>query len=146
MLEQEKPRLHKIARTALSTWKVRQIKAQGGVCPVSGREFDMANLKDAVVDHCHLTGEIRGVLLRSANAVEGKVKNAVARWGGVGEDYSKIIPYLERLVAYLKQPGTGFMYPMHKSPEEQKDARNAKARQRRAEAKAKVALRSRRKE
>lgn len=136
-------RLHRIARTALSTWKVRQIKNQGGICPVSGRTFDMTNLKDAVVDHDHITGEIRGVLLRSANAVEGKVKNAVSRWGGTGDDYSKIIPYLERLIVYLKGQGTGFIYPLHKTPDELKDARNQKAREARAAVKAKLELRKR---
>lgn len=115
-------KLHKVPRTALNAWKLRQIKNQGGVCPVSGKAFDIHKLADAVVDHDHITGEIRGVLTRSANAVEGKVKNAVARWGGTGEDYSKIIPYLKRLVAYLEQPGTGFMYPMHKTPDEKREA------------------------
>ena len=117
---------------------MRQIKNQGGLCPVSGRAFDPANLKDAVVDHDHVTGEIRGVLLRSANAVEGKVKNAVARWGGTGEDYAKIIPYLKRLIEYLERPGTGFMYPMHKTPDEKRDASLKKKRE------AAAALRARR--
>lgn len=110
---------------------------------MSGRPFDMANLKDAVVDHDHVTGEIRGVLLRSANAVEGKVKNAVARWGGTGEDYSKIIPYLERLLTYLKSPGTGMMYPTHQTADEKRIAANAKQRERRAAAKAAQELRAR---
>lgn len=107
---------------------------------MSGKEFDPKNLKDAVVDHDHITGEIRGVLTRSANAVEGKVKNAVARWGGTGEDYSKIIPYLKRLIAYLERPGTGCMYPMHRTPDEKRDAALKKRREAAAALRAKREL------
>ena len=79
-------------------------------------------------------------MYRSANAVEGKVKNAVARWGGTGEDYSQILPYLKRLVAYLEQPGTGLIYPMHKTAEEQKDARALRAKEQRAALRARRAV------
>jgi len=120
----------------MAAWKQRQIMVQGGVCPVSGVAFDRKNMTDAVIDHDHNTGEIRGVLTRSANAVEGKVKSAVARWGGCGEDYAKIIPYLRRLIAYLESPGTGLIYPMHKTPEERaeeaKQKRRVRAVQKRA--------------
>lgn len=137
--------LRKVPRSMMTSWKLRHVQeVQGGVCPVSLRKFDRTEMKDWCIDHDHITGEIRGVLYRSANAVEGKVKNAVARWGGTGEDYSKIIPYLERVIAYLKQPGTGMMYAMHKTADEKKDDRNRKVREARAAAKAKVALRSRR--
>lgn len=137
--------LRKVPRSMMTSWKLRHIQeVQGGVCPVSLRKFNRAEVKDWCIDHDHITGEIRGVLYRSANAVEGKVKNAVARWGGTGEDYSKIIPYLERVIAYLKQPGTGMMYAMHKTEDEKRDARNAKARAARAAVKAKLALRGQR--
>lgn len=134
--------LRKVPRSMMASWKIRYVQeVQGGVCPLSLRKFDRANAQDWCIDHDHLTGEIRGVLYRSANAVEGKVKNAVARWGGTGEDYSKIIPYLKRLIEYLEKPGTGYMYPTHKTPDERKDARNAKLREQRAAMKAKLALR-----
>src|SRR5574337_146680 len=136
--------LRKIPRSMMTSWKLRYIQQeQGGICPISLREFKREDAKDWCIDHDHLTGEIRGVLYRSANAVEGKVKNSVARWGGTGEDYSKIIPYLKRIIAYLEQPGTGYMYALHKTDDEKRDDRNRKAREARAAAKAKLALRSR---
>lgn len=135
--------LRKVPRSMMRSWAARQLQTvQGGLCPVCKTPIDMKIKGEGVIDHDHNTGEIRGVLHRSCNAVEGKVKNAVARWGGTGEDYSKVIPYLERLLAYLKQPGTGMMYAMHKTAEEKKDDRNRKVREARAAAKAKVALRS----
>lgn len=116
----------------MKAWKVKQIRAQGGVCPLSLRPFDLRNLKDAVVDHDHQTGLIRGVLSRSGNAVEGKVKNAVARWGGVGEDYPRVIAYLKRLITYLEQEPTPYIYPTHKTADELRLERNKKAREARA--------------
>lgn len=124
----------------MPSFKARQMKEQGGVCPISLVAFDPKNTKDAVVDHDHITGEIRGILSRSANAVEGKVMSAVARWGGCGNDYSKTIPYLKRLIAYLEGQGLGFLYHNHKTDEEKRLERNLKARTVRATAKARVAV------
>lgn len=133
--------LRKLPRSMMRAWAARHLKTeQGGNCPVCGEAIDLTIKGEGVIDHDHVSGEIRGVLHRSCNAVEGKVKNAVARWGGTGEDYSKIIPYLEGLVAYLRQPGTGLIYPMHKTPDEKRDVKNLKAREARAAIKAKREL------
>lgn len=140
----DKP-LRKLPRSNMNAWKMRKAQEQGGVCPLSLVPFDPKNTKDMVIDHCHITGEIRGVLSRSGNAVEGKVKNAVARWGGTGEDYEKIIAYLERLIVYLKQPGTGLMYHTHLTPDEKRLKRNAQARKARAAKSASAIVRERQK-
>lgn len=132
--------MQKLSRSQLNSFKLALVKRQNWTCPVSLKVFDPGNLKDAVVDHDHITGEIRGVLHRSSNAVEGKVLSAVARWGGQTEDYSKVIPYLERLIEYLKKPGTGVMYPLHKTTEEKRVTRNAKVKLARAAAAAKARL------
>lgn len=134
--------MQKLARSQLNAYKLKLVKAQGWVCPVSGKRFEADNLKDAVVDHDHITGEIRGVLHRSANAVEGKVFSAVGRWGGVGMNYAEALPYLERLIAYLKAPGKGVIYPHHKTADERRVTRNAKVRELRAAKAAKVRLAS----
>lgn len=133
-----------VPRTMLRSWAARQLKVeQGGMCPLCQTEIDLRIKGEGVVDHSHDTGEIRGVLHRSCNAAEGKITNAAARWGCKSSKYEDIIPYLENLVAYLKRAGTGRMYPMHKTPDEKKTARTATLKARRAAAKAKVALRSR---
>lgn len=122
----------KLARSQLNSYKQALIVQQGWTCPVSLKRFEPDNLKDAVVDHDHITGEIRGVLHRSANAVEGKVFNAVGRWGGVGMNYDEVIPYLKRLIAYLERPSKGVIYPHHKTEEERRVTRNTKAKEARA--------------
>lgn len=138
-------RLVKLPRTMMRSWVARHLKTvQNGLCPLCGKTIDLTIKGEGVVDHDHDTGQIRGVLHRSCNAAEGKISNAAARWGCKSADYSEIIPYLERIVAYLKQPGTQFIYPMHKTADEKKDDRNRKVREARAAAKAKVAMRSKR--
>lgn len=133
--------LRKVPRSMMRSWMLRHLKdKQGGLCPLCGLEIDTTIKGEGVIDHDHDTGEIRGVLHRSCNAAEGKVANAVARWGAKSSKYEAIIPYLARLVQYLQQPGTGMMYAMHKTPDEKRDARNKAAREARAALKAKREL------
>lgn len=138
---QEK-QLRKVPRSMMRSWMLRHLKeVQGGVCPLCRKVIDTSIKGEGVIDHDHDTGEIRGVLHRSCNAAEGKIANAAARWGAKSSKYEDITPFLERVVLYLKAEGTGFMYAMHKTPDEKKDARNAKLREQRAAVKAKLALR-----
>ena len=130
----------KLTRSQLNAYKIKLVREQGWVCPISLKRFDPQKMEDAVVDHDHITGEVRGVLYRSANAVEGKVTNAVARWGGTGLNYAEVIPYLERLLAYLKAPGKGVIYPFHKTADDRRMDRNKKAREARAAKAAKARL------
>lgn len=145
MNEAGAPRLVKVPRTGLRSFMLRHLQqVQGGLCPLCGKPIDITIKGEGVTDHDHDTGQIRGILHRSCNAAEGKISNAAARWGAKSASYTDIIPYLESLVKYLRTPATQFIYPMHKTADEKKDDRNRKAREARAAAKAKVALRSRR--
>ncbi len=117
---------------------------QGGMCLLCGQVIDLTIKGEGVVDHDHNTGEIRGVLHRSCNAAEGKVANAAGRWGAKSMEYSAILPWLKRLIGYLERPGVGLIYHGHKTEDEQRLARNAKARKTRAEAKARGVVRARR--
>lgn len=137
-------KLNKLARTALPTWKLRQLKvAQGGMCGICRLPIDVTIKGEGVVDHSHKTGEIRGVLHRSCNAAEGKIFNAAAAWGAKSNEQSAVEQYLINLLGYWRREHTGFMYPMHKSADDKRDARNKLARERRAAVKAKLALRGR---
>lgn len=137
----ERP-MPKIPRTAMRSWAARQAKVvQDGLCPLCGKPLDLTIKGEGVIDHDHDTGEVRGVLHRSCNAAEGKIANAAGQWGAKSTKYSDILAFLKSLVAYLQKPGTGMMYPMHKTPDEKRDARNAKARAQRAKVKAVLAMR-----
>ena len=125
--------LRKLPRSSLRAWAMGHLKSkQGGNCAVCGLPISlqvMGNKSDYVVDHCHESGEIRGVLHRSCNAALGKIDNAAGRWGAKSMKYKDIVPYLRRVVAYydsLEANPTGLMYPDHKTPEEEAAASRLK--------------------
>jgi len=68
-------------------------------------------LSDAVVDHCHKTGMIRGILHRQANAWEGKVFNSWRRYAQ-NNSLCSYIETLENLVQYLKRGCTDYLHPV----------------------------------
>lgn len=134
--------VYKIPRSQQRTFVYKILKEQGGVCPLCTKVIDLATKGEAVLDHCHETGLVRGVLHRSCNASEGKVANAAGRWGAKSMDYdAAVIPFLERLVAYLKKPKHNLIYPTHLTPEEAKDKANLKRRSAAAAKKAAIAVR-----
>lgn len=136
------PALKKIPRSNLRGMTAMFLKQQGGLCPLCGQPIDLTILREGVVDHDHHTGEVRGVLHRGCNGAEGKVANSVGRWAGTGMDYAKIIPWLGNLLVYLKRPGTGWMYPTHKTPEEKAQAAKLKRKTQRANTAARAKVRS----
>jgi len=92
-----------IPQSKLKTWRQEN---SPDLCPIFG-----VPLNDSVVDHCHDTGMIRGVLHRQANAWEGKVYNA---WRRYAKNNTKITfaECLDNLAAYLRKGGTQFLHPI----------------------------------
>ena len=137
--------LRKVPRSALRAWTIGHLKTkQGGLCLLCKQPIDLAvkgNKSDYVCDHDHETGEIRGVLHRSCNAAEGKVANAAGRWGAKSMSYSALVPWLRNMLEYLEQPGTGLLYPDHKTPEEKELAAKQKAKRAAALRNARLKLR-----
>lgn len=141
--------LRKMSRGSMRAWTIGHLKTkQGGNCAVCGNPISLQKMggsSDYVVDHCHETGEIRGVLHRSCNAALGKLDNAVGRWGCKSMKYEDIIPYLKKVVAYYdncKLQPTGLMYPDHKTDEEKAEKARVKRNQAAAIKRAKEKLRA----
>uniref|UniRef100_A0AB74UK16 Endonuclease VII n=1 Tax=Aeromonas phage vB_AdhaP_MF TaxID=3367373 RepID=A0AB74UK16_9CAUD len=137
--------MRKLTRSQMTTLKLKLMRAPGATCPLCTKPFAGMESKNVVVDHDHNTGQIRGILCRGCNGAEGKVANAAGRWAGLGMDYSKITPWLQNLVNYLKSESMDLIYPSHLTEEEKKKkagdkrllAAQAKARARAAKVKAK---------
>lgn len=131
----------KLTRSQLRPLVMRILKEQGGKCPVCELPIDMTIKGEAVCDHNHISGRVRGVLHRSCNAALGKMEHAVGRWGCKSMTYEAMVPWIERAVLYYKQPEHPFIYPTHKTADEQRIERNAKERRARATRKARQVVR-----
>lgn len=91
---------------------------------------------EAVLDHDHSTGAIRDTLHRGCNSLLGKLENNFKRYG-----VKNLAAFLHGAVPYLQkheENKTGLLHPSHKSEDEKRLARNAKARKARALKKARV--------
>ena len=70
----------------------------------------------AVLDHCHKTGQIRGVLHRGCNAFEGTVVNSLPRNLITAQ---RLIVILRNLVDYQQQLKP-LLHPTYKTAEEKR--------------------------
>lgn len=136
--------MRKITRGQLRSVGLQLSKAQGGLCPLCMEPLDFsikgAKGDSVVIDHCHISGRIRGALHRSCNGGEGKVASAAGRWiVGSMQDPAAIAAALHRVASYLEQEPTELIYHSHKSEDDKREMRNAAARKRRAEQKARRA-------
>lgn len=135
----------KLSRSQMRPYTMKLLKEQGGLCPLCMEPISMSltegHKTDFALDHCHETGRIRGVLHRSCNGAEGKVANAAGRWGAKSMQSESILAFLKRLIEYYETPLKDYVYPTHKSAEENAEAqrvkRNKAAALRRAQLKAK---------
>jgi hypothetical protein len=64
--------MDKLKSTEVIAFRLRVWEEQGQRCAITGQKLAF---KDAVLDHCHKTGECRGVLHRGVNSMLGKIEN-----------------------------------------------------------------------
>ena len=92
-----------ITQSMLSKWRKANKPKR---CPIS-----QASMRDTVVDHCHASGEIRGVLHRQSNAFLGKVENAWKRYACRSADVS-LPEALRRMADWIEFSRTGLLHPI----------------------------------
>lgn len=120
----------RLTAKALKEYRERQWLAQDKRCALTGYSI---SLEQAVVDHDHKTGHIRGVIHRGANSVLGKIENSYRRYG---MSLPMVYAMGRGLEQYLEQDHLwNPVYPSHRTEDEKRERRNALARKRRAEAK-----------
>ena len=106
----------KLKRTEIRPYRLEQLQAQGCLCALCGELI----VDDAVLDHDHKTGEIRGVLHRGCNALLGKVENNMPR---NQVNLERLAKFAENLIKYLTDDAKSeLLHPTYKSPEERKMA------------------------
>jgi hypothetical protein len=107
------------------------LKDQAGCCALCSQPV----IDDAVLDHCHKTGVIRGVLHRGCNALLGKIENNMPR---NRVDMGRLASIAESLIKYLvADPKSEFLHPTHK----EKGVMNANTQSKRSKGRKRVAIR-----
>lgn len=126
----------KLKTKNLKDTRLALLKSQDFKCAICG----LACSEDqAVMDHYHgqdiipgdgQGGYVRGVLHRGCNAVEGKIVNALKRYG-----IKDVKSYLSGLLAYHELHSTnvsGLIHPLHKTAEEKKELAKKRAQKKKA--------------
>lgn len=132
----------RITRGQVRAVTLKILKEQGGLCPFCMEPIDLKEKDGAILEHCHVTGKVRGVAHRSCNKMEGAVFSAVGRWCVGKMDYELVIPALRRLADYLEKEPYDILYYTWKTEEEAKAAQNAKRRRVRAQRKAREVIKN----
>lgn len=125
--------MERIKTTQVAVVRAEQLRKQGGVCALCREEVA---LDEAVLDHCHTTGLLRGVLHRGCNAMLGHIENNSARHKLLRT--TKLSAFLWGIIPYINNPpmqGLGLLHPTHRTDEEKRLLRNKRARVARARTK-----------
>lgn len=132
----------KMTRGMLRSVTLKILKEQQGLCLVCMKPIDITVKGEAVLDHCHQTGHVRGVLHRSCNSALGKMDNALGRWAAKSMKYEDIMPILANVLSYYNMPKHEIIYHSHKSEDDKRAQRAARERARRAEQKARRVMKN----
>lgn len=115
----------KIKRSDIPILKLRLLREQNNRCSLCGVYME---IKDACLDHCHVTGNVRAVLCRNCNGIEGKVFNLANRAKRDATPLHWIHSLVDYWTKYINEP-TGIYHPLHKTPDEKRELRNKRARE-----------------
>lgn len=104
-------------------------RSSATTCELCGGAFTEKNPR--VVDHCHATGKVRGVLHRGCNAMLGVIENGRARYQLL--DVVRLARMLGAIPSYLmKRRDDAPLYPSHRDAEQKRELKNKRARAARA--------------
>ena len=123
--------MQRLTPKQLKEYREAQWLAQGKRCALTGYTI---SLDQAVVDHDHATGRIRGVLHRGVNSLLGKIENSYRRFGVSLPMVTAMTAGIQEYLA--RDQGCSPVYPKHRTEEEKRERRNKLAREARAKKKA----------
>lgn len=122
--------MQRLTAKSLENWRTGRILANGGKCGLCHKA-----IKSPCADHDHATGVMRDAICRSCNSGLGQIERAILRFGI--PDVPAFLLGASKYLEKHKTPQEPFLHPTFRTPEEKREARNKKARLRRAEAKEK---------
>lgn len=128
----------KLKSTQLAAYRKKAAEAQGNRCDLCGKPFTAKPPYDPVLDHCHRTGAVRGVIHRGCNSLYGKLENGAPRFG-----VHDLPSFTNGCAQYQRKHMTnitGLTHPLHKTAEEKKIATAAKRKKAAAKKRAQTAL------
>lgn len=102
----------KLKYSEVKPFREQQFTAQRGLCCLC----DEPITDQAVLDHDHKTGIIRGVLHRGCNSLLGKIENNMTR---NRVDLGRLSRISQNLITYITaDPITEYLHPTYKTEEE----------------------------
>lgn len=125
--------MQRITPSQVRAVRLRIAADQGNKCALCGQPLG-EKTKAPVLDHCHTTGEVRGVLHRGCNSLLGKIENGLRIYGL--HETANLSRFLHRVLPYMFEGGHGMLYPTHRTDDEKRELRNKRARAKRAKEKA----------
>lgn len=100
----------KLKYKQVKEFRSQQLEKQDNRCGLCAQIV----IDDAVLDHCHKTGQIRGVLHRGCNALLGKIENNMSR---NRVDMGRLAQIANNLIRYLTaEPISEYLHPTYKEP------------------------------
>lgn len=117
----------RLTQAATKAHREAKLKEQGGRCALTGYTISAA---EAVLDHDHATGHVRGVLHRGVNSLLGKIENNHKRYGVSLPMLRAMAP---AVASYIERDySDNAYYPTHRTADEKRERRNTLARKARA--------------
>ena len=105
--------MHKIKTSEIAKIREQLLTEQHGCCALCGESIEPGK---AVLDHDHKSGQIRAVLHRGCNALEGQIVNALPRNLITPDRLTKIFQNWQQYHADLKP----MLHPRHKTSKSKK--------------------------
>ena len=105
--------LEQLKASYIAAYRELELAAQGGLCALCQEPIEPGK---AVLDHDHKTGQIRGVLHRGCNALEGHIVNSLPRNLITPQRLTAIFENWEQ---YHAQP-KDLLHPSHRTAEQRK--------------------------
>lgn len=123
--------MQKLKSSEVSSFRASKLAAQGGYCLLCGEQIADG---EAVLDHDHKTGFVRGVLHSGCNAMLGHVENNRPRYRLLG---GRLRRWLESVFTYVHADyGHNPLHPTHRTEDQKRELTNKRARKARAAKKA----------